>query len=297
MSGFKAGFVGIVGAPNAGKSTLLNCLLETRLAIVSDKPQTTRKRITGILNLPEAQIVFVDAPGFVNATTPLNEFLSEEAKDVVKNVDVIIAVLSVEQKEDEAKALISRLRESKKPFFLVMSKFDLLVATQTPRSFRYLQEEQITYLPLSAKSRPGEVREELIPKILAMLPESPRLFDEESYTPLNMREMAAEIIREQAFECLHEEVPYGLAIRIREFKETDVPIPRISAEILVDKESHKGIVIGAGGQMLKKIGSGARKEIEKLIGEKVFLELTVIAKPGWARNRTLMKELGYVVPE
>ena len=292
---FRAGFVALLGQPNAGKSTLLNMLLGEKVSIVSEKPQTTRNRITGILTTKEAQVVFVDAPGTLKSTSGINTYLQEEVADVIDNADVLAILLGADMGEEGSKELVSLAKRSKKPWFVVITKSDLLGGTRTPKYFQWLLDEQIPFVAISAMKRKDEAREEFMNRLMPLLPLSPApLYEEDLYTTQTVRQMSAEFIREACFEHLQQEIPYGLAIRINEFKE-DLPIPRIRAEIVIEKENHKAIVIGAKGQTIKKIGMTARKEIERVVGDQVFLELHVHVKENWTRNPRVMKELGYVV--
>ncbi len=291
----KAGFVAIVGVPNAGKSTLMNLLIGEKVSIVTPKAQTTRQRITGILNAQGAQMVFVDAPGLIQAKAGLNKFLAEEAHDVISKADAVIALLPADSSPESAKKVLQSVRSGTKKWIVLITKADLLKGTQTPLFFKDLMEEQIPFVSISALTRPDEAREEILRRVIDLLPETKApLFDEELYTTQTVRQMTAEIIRERCFENLHQEIPYSLAILIREFKE-DLPILKISAEILVEKDGHKGIVIGAKGATLKKIGSEARQKLELLLERQVFLELHVTVKKDWSENKQLMKELGYVL--
>jgi GTP-binding protein Era len=238
---YRAGFVALLGEPNAGKSTLLNAILGEKVSIVSDKPQTTRARVTGILNLEEAQVIFVDAPGTLKSKSGINSFLQDEVGDVVNKADVLCVLLASDTREETAMELFALAKRSRKPW-------------------------------------------------VAVAP----LFDEELYTTQTLRQMAAEFVREACFDSLRQEIPYGLAVRVAEFKE-EGNVVRIRCEIIVDKDNHKGIVIGAKGQMLKNVGTAARKEIERVVGRQVFLELHVAVKENWTQNPRMLKELGYVV--
>lgn len=295
MKDYRAGFVALIGEPNAGKSTLLNTILDEKVSIVSDKPQTTRTRVTGILNLENAQVVFVDAPGNLKSTSGINKFLQEEIDDVIENADVVCALLGADASLESVKELIAKLRKSKKPWTVLVTKADLLKGTSTPKFFKLLLDEQIPFVSVSSLKRPDEAREEVLGRIVPLLPLTPGpLYDEELYTTQTMRELTAEMVREACFENLRQEIPYGLAVKIREFKE-DQPVVKISAELVLDKDNHKAIVIGAKGATLKKIGMAARKQIENLVGGKVFLELHVSVKKDWTKNPRMMKELGYVI--
>ncbi len=294
----KAGFVALIGEPNAGKSTLMNALIGEKVSIVTPKPQTTRQRVMGVLTTDEAQLVFVDAPGMLKSTSGLNAFLREEAHDVIKNSDVVVALLASDATEKSVEELVRTVHREEKSMVAVITKCDLLKGTATPRFFKYLIEESIPFFSISALKRPEEAKEEILKAVTPLLPESDSaLYDDEIYTTQTLRQMTAEAIREACFLNLRQEIPYGLAVRIVHFKEDEGPVVMISAEIIVEKDSHKGIVIGAKGAMMREIGTAARKEIEKFLGRQVFLELHAAAKPNWFQNKQLMRELGYVVRE
>lgn len=295
---FKAGFVALVGEPNAGKSTLHNILIGEKVSIVTPKPQTTRQRVMGILTTERSQLVFVDAPGVLTSTSGLNSFLRDEAQDVIKNADVVIALLAADAPEGSAQDLLRSIRERKKPFVAVITKADLLVGTATPRFFKFLLEEKIPFFSISALRRPEEAREEILKAVEPLLPHSPApLYGDDVYTTQTLRQMAAEAVREACFLNLHQEIPYGLAVQILRFTEDEGPVVKILAELIIEKENHKAMVIGAKGSMLKKIGTEARAVIERLVGRQVFLELHVTVKPNWFKNKKLMEELGYVIRE
>ena len=293
---YRAGFVALVGQPNAGKSTLMNALLEEKVSIVSAKPQTTRTRVTGILNLKDAQIAFVDSPGTLKSTSGINKFLQEEVEDVISKADVVCVLLGAEDSEKAAEELLDVVARKHKPFVVVVTKIDLLGSgTRTPKFFNLLMERQVPFVSISTLKRKSEAKEEVLARVIPLLPlaEAP-LYDEELYTTQTVRQMAAEFIREVCFSHLRQEIPYGLAVRITDFKE-DEPVVRIRAEIVLDKPNHKPIVIGAKGQTLKEIGTEARKQIEVIVGSQVFLELHVSVQENWTKNPRIMKELGYVV--
>lgn len=295
-AGYRAGFVGLIGLPNSGKSTLMNALVGEKVSIVTAKPQTTRRRVMGLVSSENYQVVFVDAPGVVNAKSGLNMFLREEAYDVISQSDLLVAVLNIDEKSPEAlDEIISLVVESGKPWIAVIHKTDLpeLHRPQILRS--KLSELNVPVVQGSALHEGDSLRESLLEHIVPKLPnaEGP-LYDEELYTLSSTRELCAEIIREKCFETLHQEVPFGLAVRIQRFDENG-PIIRILADIMVTKENHRPIVIGKGGLALKTIGTEARKEIEKLVGEKIYLDLNVTSKRNWQKNPGIMKDLGYVV--
>lgn len=297
--GYKAGFLGLIGQPNAGKSTLMNFLVEEKVSIVSAKPQTTRRRILGIWSRDEGQIVFVDAPGVVKADKGLNAFLAKEAEEVISASDALLAIVSVdEEKPEDAEKIINMVAKSGKPWIGIVTKAD--IAEKAHRVLilkKMIEEKGGKALSVSVKDslNDKEERDALLIEFIELLPESPApLYDIELFTNENVREMASEIIREKCFEALHQEIPYSLAVRILKFDENASPIPKIHAEIIVSKENHKAIVIGKEARVIKQIGMDARKEIEKLMGEKIFLDLNVACKPEWFENKKMMKELGYV---
>ena len=293
--GYRAGFVALIGQPNAGKSTLMNQILGEKLSIVSAKPQTTRNRITGILNREDAQIVFVDAPGTLKSTSGINKFLQDEVRDVMKKADVVCALLDCDMGEEQAKELVEQLQKGGKPWVAVVTKVDLLGGTRTPKFFNYLMDEKIPFVSITTAKRPKEAVEEVLSRVIPLLPEAEApLYDEDLYTTQTVRQIVAELVREACFDFLRQEIPYGLACRVTDFNEGG-PVLKIRCEIVLDKGNHKSMVIGAKGATLKLIGTQARQAVEKFVGQKVFLELHVAVQEGWTQNPRIMKELGYVV--
>lgn len=297
--GYKAGFLGLIGQPNAGKSTLMNFLVSEKVSIVSAKPQTTRRRILGIWSNEAGQIVFVDAPGLIKADKGLNGFLAKEAEDVIAGSDALLAVVSVDEaKPEDAEKVIEMVAASGKPWVGIITKTDIEDKAHRIMILKKMIEEKngkAFSVSVKLDENDEEEREALLIEFLELMPESPApLYDVELFTNENVREMVAEIVREKCFEFLHQEIPYSLAVRISKFDENATPIPKIYAEIVVSKEGHKGIVVGKEAQVIKKIGMESRKEIEKLMGEKVFLDLNVVVKEEWFANKRIMKELGYV---
>jgi GTPase len=296
----RAGFIGLIGQANSGKSTLLNALVETRVSIVNPKPQTTRRRVVGILNDQAAQFVFVDAPGMVRAEKGLNYFLQEELLDVIKNSDVLVAVLSIDEKEfAHLEEIVKLVKSSGRPWIAVINKTDMeALAHRIMRVKTYVEQQGARAYTLSALAPGQESLQEIKEALRELLPPAEHpLFDPEIYTTQNMREISAEIIRERGFAHLHHELPYAMAVRIRAFDESRPDLIKIFAEILVEKENYRPMVIGKGGEMIKKIGQEARKEIEKVVGNRVYLDLQVRVRENWSQNRGLMKELGYVVSD
>ena len=296
---YRAGFVGLIGLPNSGKSTILNALVGEKVSIVTSKPQTTRRRVMGLLTTEDYQIIFVDAPGVVKAKSGLNMFLAEEAEDVISQSDVLIAVLNIDEKNAEnLDEIIKIVKESRKPWMAVIQKTDLPQVHRPQILREKLQEMNVPVISGSALQEPRALRELLLEEVVKLLPEADApLYDSELYTLSTTRELCGEIIREKCFENLHQEVPFGLAVKILKFTEDEGPTIKIHSEILVGKDNHRPIVIGREGSVLKKIGTEARKEMEKLIGRKVYLDLRVASKMNWQKNPGMMKELGYVLPK
>ena len=297
---YKAGFLGLIGQPNAGKSTLMNFLVDQKVSIVSAKPQTTRRRILGISSTDKGQIVFVDAPGVIKAEKGLNGFLAHEARDVISDSDALLAIISLdESKPEDAGQVIDLVSSSGKPWIGVITKTDIEEKVHRILILKKMIEEKggkALTISVKREEKNTPERESMLADFLSILPDSPApLYDVDLFTSENVREMVAEVIREKCFEFLHHEIPYSLAVRIVKFDETDGPIPKIYAEIMVAKESHKGIIVGTGAKMVKEIGIQSRIEIEKIMDTKVFLDLKVSCKPEWFDNKRIMKELGYVI--
>jgi len=296
---YRSGFVAVVGKPNVGKSTLINGYVGQKVAIVSPKPQTTRRRLRGILTLPEAQIVFVDTPGVHEPRHKLGEYMVETAARAIPDADVVLFVVDVSRppgKEDRKLAgLMERLATS--PCILVMNKMDLLSSDRE-------QAARADYLALSncpqsvmVSATEGDNRDQLLALIVQHLPVGPQFYPPEQITDQTVRFMAGELIREQILHHLHHEVPHWVAVVVQEFQERKENLTYIEATIYVAKDSQKGIVIGEGGKMLKRIGRTARQEIESLVGTKVYLDLWVKVRKQWPRHGAALHHLGFVFPK
>ncbi len=291
---FRAGYVAIVGRPNVGKSTLLNALVGQKLSITSRKPQTTRHRITGILTREDAQLLFVDTPGFqTRHGSALNRSMNRVVTQSLAAVDVVLLVIEAGRFSREDRLLLELL-PADKPVLLVINKIDKIPHRDALLPFMAqmsAEREFAEIVPVSATR--GDAVGALAPVISRYLPQQPALYGADEITESSERFLAAELIREKIFRQLGDELPYASTVIIERF-EVDGALRRIHAAIIVAKESHKGMVIGAGGARLKAIASKARLDMEKLFGGKVHLEVWVKVKSGWTEDQRLLHELGYV---
>jgi GTP-binding protein Era len=293
--GFKSGFISLIGRPNVGKSTLLNLLLGEKIAIISDKPQTTRNRILGIKNHPGGQIIFLDTPGIHRARSRLNQSMVKVALATYNEVDGVCFMIEADHPDnDENDFILETLNKVKRPVFLVINKIDLIPKSELlPIMERYSRLRPfVQIIPISALL--GDGAEVLLGELLKVLPEGPKLFPEDMITDLPERFLAAELIREKVFQLTREEIPYATAVAVEDFKEREEKnLIVIKATIQVERESQKGILIGEKGQMLKEIGRLARQEIEALLGAKVYLELWVKVEKNWREDPRALRRLGY----
>jgi GTP-binding protein Era len=288
----RAGLIAIVGRPNVGKSTLLNRMVGEKVSITSRKPQTTRHRITGIRTTPEAQLVFVDTPGFqTRHRTTMNRIMNRTVRQALEEVDVILWVIEALDFDAQDQALL-KLLPADRPVVLAMNKVDRV--KDKPALLPFMEEigrlrDFAALVPVSAGR--GDNVDALIAELSKHLPEGPRTYDEDEITTLPERFLAAEMVREKLFRLLGDELPYAVAVEIEKF-ETKGSLRRIHAGILVEKGTQKAIIIGRGGEKLKAIGTDARKDMERLFGGKVFLELWVRVRSGWADDQAALKRLG-----
>lgn len=296
---FRSGFVSIIGRPNAGKSTLLNALVGEKIAIVTEKPQTTRTRIQGMLNVkaehgrPASQIIFIDTPGVHRPDSRLNRKMLQEIYAALESRDLILLIVDATQKFHPGdQHVIDLVKKSGGPVFLLLNKIDKLQKDKLlPIIAHYSKLHEFReIIPISAAK--GDGLEILTDKIIRALPEGPRYFPEDQFTDQPERFIAAEIIREKVLLKTSKELPYATAVLIDRYEESD-KLTRIAATIYCEREGQKGILIGKGGQKLKEMGTAARLELEALLGKKVFLELFVKVKPGWRESAAFVEELDW----
>ncbi len=295
-SGFKSGYVALVGAPNVGKSTLINRFLREKISITAPKPQTTRNRILGILTEPGFQIVFMDTPGIHRARDPFNKVLVETALSALNEADVICLLIQVPDTDRTINEyIVEEMRKIGTPVILAINKVDLVDNKPEilPVIERYSRMHELrAVVPISALS--GDGTDELMKEIVSILPEGPKYYPEDSLTDQPEKFLVAELVREKVFRLVHQEIPYAVAVTVEKFSE-DQGTGRIDIEatIHVERDSHKAILIGKKGLMLKEIGKDARRDIEAFLGCHVFLGLFVRVTKNWRRNPRTLTEFGY----
>ena len=291
---FRSGFVAIIGRPNVGKSTLLNRIVGQKIAITSPKPQTTRNRILGIQNLEHAQVLYVDTPGIHEARSPLNRYMVDQARSACLDVDVVLWLVEADRPVDTDPMIPRLLEKGDRPVLLVINKIDTIPREQLlPMIDSYRQICPFaSIIPVSALH--GDGVDQLMHEIPALLPEGPRYYPEDQLTDVPERFIVAEMIREQVLLRTRDEVPYGVAVLVERFQDNPSKnMVGISAVINVERDSQKGILVGKGGMMIRQIGQSARKEIERMLGVKVHLELFVRVQKNWTMSGRMMKEFGY----
>jgi GTP-binding protein Era len=300
--GHKSGFVAVIGRPNVGKSTLMNRFVGEKVAIVSSKPQTTRSRILGILTREAFQIIFVDTPGIHRPFHALGEIMVNTATSVIPDADVVLFMVDVAVMPREEDWMIADLLEKQAgaPIILVLNKMDLLppekVEAHTEAYWDlapFHDEWMMTIATGSTQSPEGANLGALLERIVAALPEGPRYYPREYITDQTEREIVAELIREQVLCHTYHEVPHSVAVVIEEFAERDKDVTYIAANVFVERESQKGIIIGRGGRMIRRIGSDAREAVERLVGGKVYLDLWVKVREGWRGDERELRRLGF----
>ena len=295
--GRRSGFVALLGRPNVGKSTLLNRILGARIAIVTTKPQTTRDRIAGIYTDPRGQIIFLDSPGIHKPKRALNQYMVRTAERIAGEADVVVHIvddrpMGTGEEERLVRGVLERVSV---PRLLAVNKTDRIGEAAADGRRIKLMEGGLYSRGFLISATKGLGVEELLKHLFGILPEGPDYYPEDELTDLPMRFIAKEILREKLFAFLSDELPYSVAVSIEEYREDpEKNLTRIRAEICVERESQKGMVIGRGGRMLRAIGTAARQELEKETGERVYLDLFVKVEKDWSRKETMLRRLGYV---
>ena len=292
---FRSGFISIVGAPNVGKSTLLNHILGQKIAITSDKPQTTRHRILGVAHLPGAQLIILDTPGIHQAKGALNTRIVDIALKALGDVDMVLLMTDgVSQDERSNQIILKALKKKNVPVFLAINKVDLV---KKEKLLPLIDQWREAYpfkaiVPVSALL--GTQVDDLLLEMVNALPQGPRYYPEETITELPEKFIAGEMIREKVFRMTGEEIPYAVGVTVESFKErSEKPLIDIQATIHVERESQKPIIIGKGGQKIKRIGAAARQDIERMVGCKVFLKLWVRVQRNWTKDERAVRRMGY----
>ena len=293
--GHRSGFVALVGRPNVGKSTLINAFMRQKIAAVTHRPQTTRTRQLGIITEPDYQMIFIDTPGIIrDPRHPLDEYMVQSALETLGDADVVLWLVDMTENPGAAdRDIAALLAEGDRRVILALNKIDAVgPAEALHRTEAYVSLlRSAEWLHLSALKGLGVG--ELLDKLVTALPEGPRYYPADQITDIYERNIAAELIREQIMLQLRDEVPYGTAVKVRDFKERDNGSTYVSADIYVERDSHKSILIGKSGTQLKAIGAAAREQIEQLVGGKVFLELWVKVEKDWRRDPNLLRQFGY----
>ncbi|WP_238860491.1 MULTISPECIES: GTPase Era [unclassified Clostridium] len=291
---FKSGFVTIVGRPNVGKSTLLNYIMGEKLSIVSNKPQTTRNNIQTILTGDDYQMIFVDTPGIHKPKHKLGEYMVNSAKESTKDVDLVLFLTNPDEEIGKGdKFILETLRDKKCPVFLVLNKVDESTQDRVAKSLEMYSKEFkfAEIVPISAiKGKNVDVLVELMKKAM---PEGPKYYPDDMITDVQEKFVVSEIIREKALRTLRDEVPHGIAVDIIQMKQNEIGTYHIEVDLICEKDSHKGIIIGKNGQTLKRIGENSRYELERFLRSKVNLKIWVKVRKEWRDNQLLLKELGY----
>lgn len=287
----KSGFVNIFGKPNAGKSTLLNALMGEKLAIVSPKVQTTRHRIKGILNAKDYQVIFSDTPGIIEPKYKLHEKMMQAVKGSLEDADVALLIVDIKDNLEEADEIFSSL-SLKVPSIVVLNKTDVVTNERIDEAVGFFSDKKYCKKVFIISALRNLGLQELLNEIISLLPEGEPFYTDDNLSDLPMKFFVGELIREKIFYLYKEEIPYHTTVLVQQFKEKST-LTKITAEIIVQRETQKGIILGEKGKMIKELGTQARKEIEEFIGNKVFLELFVKVRPKWRDNELHLREYGY----
>ena len=292
---FRSGFICVVGRPNVGKSSLINLLLGQKIAAVSPRPQTTQRVQLGILSDDDSQMIFMDTPGIHKPLSKLGEVMNEAAVDTISDADCVMWIVDISVKPNKEDETVSqRIAAGSKPekTVMVLNKCDLVNPNQLAENENFYKKLLPDAKRMPVSCRTGAGIPELKAELKSRLPEGPAYYDPEQITDLYEREIAADLIRESLLRNLDDEIPHSIAVRIEEYKDRTETNSYINATLLLDRESHKGIVIGKNGEMIKKIGQDARREIERLTDRKIFLELRVKVMKNWRNDENLLRQLG-----
>ncbi|MDX9865324.1 MAG: GTPase Era [Anaerolineaceae bacterium] len=295
---FKSGFVSLAGRPNVGKSTLINHIMQQKIAAASPRPQTTQRRQLGILTLEDAQIIFIDTPGIHKPVHKLGDFMNETAFQTLSDADVIVWLVDASEAphhEDRLAAERIAAVQPLPPLILALNKIDLLSPEQLKERERAFWELLPEAMPFAVSAVDGQGEDALLDAIIARLPEGPLYYEPDQITDLYEREIAADLIREALLTHLDKEVPHATAVRIDEFKERENNVAFIQATLYVERDSQKGILIGKGGSMIKQIGATARQAIEAMSGRKIYLDLRVKVHKNWRNNPDALQQFGFMV--
>ncbi len=287
----KAGFVSLVGKPNVGKSTLMNALVGEKISIITPKAQTTRHRIMGIVNEPDYQIVFSDTPGVIKPVYGLQESMMSSVKGSLVDADIILFVTDINEKYDESD-VIEKLKNIENPVAVIVNKIDKSAEEYVKAKIEYWQETLNPKAVFAVSALHDHNVQAVMQFILDQLPEHPAYYEKDTLTDRSERFFVSEILREKIFKLYEKEIPYSTEVIIKAFKEEE-KITRISAEIIVERDSQKNILIGKGGEMMKKVGTYARKDIEEFLQKKVFLEIFVKVIADWRKKKNYLKNFGY----
>jgi len=294
MNETKSGFVSIIGRSNVGKSTLMNHLIGQKIAITANKPQTTRNRIQTVYTDVRGQVIFLDTPGLHKAKNKLGEFMVEEANKTIPEADVILWLVEPEPFIGRGDGeIVELLKNVKKPIFLVINKIDTVEKQQVADTIKVYEEAMHFEKILTVSALRAVNTSKVMDAIFAYLPEGPMYYDEDTITNQPMRQIVAEMIREKSLRLLSDEIPHGVAVTIEKMKQRSTGLWDIDATIVCERESHKGIIIGKGGLMLKKIGQAARIDAEKMLEDQVNLKLFVKVKDNWRDSELYLKNFGY----
>ena len=292
---FYSGYICVVGRPNVGKSTLINLLLGQKIAAVSPRPQTTQRVQLGILSDEDSQMIFMDTPGIHKPLSKLGEAMNEAAIETISDADSVLWIVDISVKpntEDEISTERIKAGGPQDKVIMVLNKCDLVNQNQLSENENFYKKLLPEAKRMAVSCRSGQGIPELMAELKSRLPEGPAFYDPDQITDLYEREIASDLIRESLLKNLDDEIPHSIAVRIEEYKDRSETNSYINATLLLDRESHKGIVIGKGGEMIKKIGQDARREIEKLTGRKIFLELRVKVMKNWRNDENLLRQLG-----